>query len=113
MALREKYGERVGFHYDRREDMGLFWSNDPATTISAMVRSIAARNSMSRSIGTAGCRIPRGGPAPDRRPPGPISLGDDEVDVRTHYHREHSEIYDILDCAAGAAWHRDNEPCVK
>jgi predicted amidohydrolase len=39
-TLREKYGERVGFHYDRREDMGLFWSNDPATTIGAMVRSI-------------------------------------------------------------------------
>ncbi|MDG3006891.1 carbon-nitrogen hydrolase family protein [Paludisphaera mucosa] len=39
-ALREKYGERVGFHYDPREDVGLFWSNDPATTIGAMVRSI-------------------------------------------------------------------------
>jgi hypothetical protein len=40
MALRERYGKRVGFHYDRREDMGLFWSNDPATTIGEMVRSI-------------------------------------------------------------------------
>jgi predicted amidohydrolase len=40
MALREKYGERVGLHYDPREDMGLFWSNDPAITIGAMVRSI-------------------------------------------------------------------------
>jgi predicted amidohydrolase len=40
MVLREKYGDRVGFHYDRREDMGLFWSNDPATTIGAMIRSI-------------------------------------------------------------------------
>ncbi|AMV36827.1 carbon-nitrogen hydrolase family protein [Planctomyces sp. SH-PL62] len=39
-ALRERYGERIGFHYDPREDMGLFWSNDPTTTIGAMVRSI-------------------------------------------------------------------------
>jgi predicted amidohydrolase len=39
-ALRERYGERVGFHYDPREDMGLFWSNDPATTVGAMLRSI-------------------------------------------------------------------------
>lgn len=39
-ALRERYGDRVGFHYDPREDMGLFWSNDPETTIGAMVRSI-------------------------------------------------------------------------
>ena len=33
-------GERVGFHYEPREDTGLFWSNDPATTIGVMVRSI-------------------------------------------------------------------------
>jgi predicted amidohydrolase len=39
-ALRKKYGAKVGFHYSPREDMGLFWSNDPATTIAAMVRSI-------------------------------------------------------------------------
>ena len=26
-----------------------------------------------------------------------------EVDARTHYHREHTEIYYILKCAAGAA----------
>ncbi|GAA5006717.1 carbon-nitrogen hydrolase family protein [Actinopolymorpha pittospori] len=39
-ALREKYGERVGFHYDDREDIGLFWSNDPTTSVEAMVRSI-------------------------------------------------------------------------
>lgn len=39
-ALRERYGDRVGFHYDPREDVGLFWSNDPATTVGAMVRSI-------------------------------------------------------------------------
>ena len=39
-ALKDKFGERVGFHYSTREDMGLFWSNDPATTIGAMIRSI-------------------------------------------------------------------------
>lgn len=39
-ALREKYGDRVGFHYDPREDVGLFWSNSDATTIGAMIRSI-------------------------------------------------------------------------
>jgi predicted amidohydrolase len=39
-ALRVKYGDRVGYHYSNREDMGLFWSNDPATTIATMVRAI-------------------------------------------------------------------------
>ena len=39
-ALREKYRDKVGFHYSTREDMGLFWSNDPATTIGTMIRSI-------------------------------------------------------------------------
>ena len=39
-ALRDKFGEKVGFHYSAREDMGLFWSNDPVTPIGAMIRSI-------------------------------------------------------------------------
>jgi predicted amidohydrolase len=39
-ALRDKFGDKVGLHYSTREDMGLFWSNDPATTIGAMIRSI-------------------------------------------------------------------------
>ena len=39
-ALRDKFGEKVGYHYSTREDMGLFWSNDPATPIGAMIRSI-------------------------------------------------------------------------
>jgi len=39
-ALREKYGERVGFRYYEAEDCGIFWSNDPSTTIGQMVRSI-------------------------------------------------------------------------
>lgn len=39
-ALRRKFGDRVGFHYETREDLGLFWSNDPDTTIGSMIRSI-------------------------------------------------------------------------
>jgi beta-ureidopropionase len=39
-ALRRKFGDRVGFHYETREDVGLFWSNDPRTTIGDMVRAI-------------------------------------------------------------------------
>jgi predicted amidohydrolase len=39
-AFREKYGERAGFHYEPREDLGMFWSNDPKTTIGEMVRTL-------------------------------------------------------------------------
>jgi predicted amidohydrolase len=39
-ALKDKFGDKVGYHYSTREDMGLFWSNDPSTTIGTMVRSI-------------------------------------------------------------------------
>jgi predicted amidohydrolase len=39
-ALREKYGEKVGYHYYEEEDRGLFWSNDPRTTVGAMMRSL-------------------------------------------------------------------------
>lgn len=41
-ALRERYGDRVGFHYEPREDVGLFWSNDSKTTVGAMAQSIGA-----------------------------------------------------------------------
>jgi predicted amidohydrolase len=41
-ALRKAYGDKVGFHYYEDEDCGIFWSNDPATTIGQMVRSIGA-----------------------------------------------------------------------
>jgi len=37
-ALKEKFGRRIGFNYYPREDTGVFWSNDPATPIDAMVR---------------------------------------------------------------------------
>jgi predicted amidohydrolase len=36
-AMREKYGVRVGYHYSEAEDRGLFWSNDPRTSIGQMV----------------------------------------------------------------------------
>jgi len=39
-ALKEKYGERVGFHYYEEEDRGIFWSNDLHTTIGEMMRSL-------------------------------------------------------------------------
>jgi predicted amidohydrolase len=39
-AFREKYGDRVDFHYEPREDLGMFWSNDPKTPIGAMVREL-------------------------------------------------------------------------
>jgi predicted amidohydrolase len=39
-ALTEKFGERVGFHYEPREDLGLFWSNDPETTVGTMIGSL-------------------------------------------------------------------------
>ena len=39
-ALRQTYGEKVGFHYYEDEDCGLFWSNDSRTPIGEMVRSL-------------------------------------------------------------------------
>ena len=39
-ALRQAYGDKVGFHYYEDEDCGIFWSNDPKITIGEMVRAI-------------------------------------------------------------------------
>jgi len=39
-ALREKYGDKVGFRYYEDEDRGIFWSNDPSVTIGEMLRSL-------------------------------------------------------------------------
>jgi predicted amidohydrolase len=63
-ALTEKYGDKVGYHYERREDLGLFWSNDRETTIGAMIRSLGleeidAQVERNRSLHDAA----RGGPA--------------------------------------------------
>ena len=57
-ALTERYGDKVGYHYEPREDLGLFWSNDPGTTIGAMVGRWAWRRSTPRSSGIAGCTTP-------------------------------------------------------
>jgi predicted amidohydrolase len=39
-AFSDKYGARAGFHYETREDLGMFWSNDPQMTIGSMVQSL-------------------------------------------------------------------------
>jgi len=39
-ALKEKYGDKVGFRYYEDEDRGIFWSNDPQVPIGEMVRSL-------------------------------------------------------------------------
>jgi hypothetical protein len=63
-ALTEKFGERVDFHYEPREDLGLFWSNDPGTTVGAMIGSLGleeldAQVARNRQLQDAA----RGGPA--------------------------------------------------
>lgn len=42
--------------------------------------------------------------------PGTLHLTDIEEDARTHYHREHTETYIVLECQAGAAIELDGEP---
>jgi predicted amidohydrolase len=39
-ALSRKFGDKVGYHYYRSEDMGIFWSNDPAISIGQMIGSL-------------------------------------------------------------------------
>ncbi|MCC6859648.1 MAG: carbon-nitrogen hydrolase family protein [Bryobacterales bacterium] len=39
-ALRKRYGQRVGFRYYEDEDLGIFWSNDPAMPVGRMAESI-------------------------------------------------------------------------
>lgn len=39
-ALRKLYGDRVGFRYYEDEDLGIFWSNDPAVPVGRMAQSI-------------------------------------------------------------------------
>lgn len=39
-ALRKAFGDKVGFTYYEDEDHGIFWSNDPKTSIGEMVRSL-------------------------------------------------------------------------
>jgi predicted amidohydrolase len=39
-GLTRKFGNRVGYNYYRDEDAGIFWSNDPKTSIGQMMRSM-------------------------------------------------------------------------
>lgn len=39
-ALSRKFGDKVGYHYYRSEDMGIFWSNDPAISIGQIIGSL-------------------------------------------------------------------------
>jgi predicted amidohydrolase len=39
-AFRQAFGDRVGYRYSETEDRGIFWSNDPDTTIGQMARSL-------------------------------------------------------------------------
>ncbi|HTL68856.1 MAG TPA: carbon-nitrogen hydrolase family protein [Lacunisphaera sp.] len=42
-ALTQRYGDKVGYLYSDREDTGVFWSNDPRTSIGEMIRSLGLR----------------------------------------------------------------------
>lgn len=44
-GLRRKFGDKVGFHYYRPEDAGIFWSNDPETPIAQMIGSLGLTES--------------------------------------------------------------------
>lgn len=46
-ALTRRYGDKVGYHYYRPEDGGIFWSNDPATSIGPMLASLGLHNTES------------------------------------------------------------------
>jgi predicted amidohydrolase len=39
-ALKEKYGDKVGFRYYEDEDQGIFWSNDPQLPIRKMLQAM-------------------------------------------------------------------------
>jgi predicted amidohydrolase len=39
-ALSRRFGDKVGFHYYRPEDTGIFWSNDPEMSIGRMIGSL-------------------------------------------------------------------------
>ena len=39
-ALKRRFGDKVGFNYYDKEDMGIFWSNDPKTSIGQMIASL-------------------------------------------------------------------------
>lgn len=49
-ALAERYGAAAGYRYSEREDYGLFWSNDPAIPIGAMLEELAILGNMQQSL---------------------------------------------------------------
>lgn len=49
-ALHRKYGSKVGYHYYRPEDRGIFWSNDPSTPIGTMVASLGLVNEATKIV---------------------------------------------------------------
>lgn len=49
-ALKEKYGDRVGFRYYEDEDQGLFWSNDPHLPVRQMLVSLGL-NELDEELG--------------------------------------------------------------
>jgi predicted amidohydrolase len=42
-AFTGRYGERAGYDYSEREDTGIFWSNDPQTSVGTMIRELGLR----------------------------------------------------------------------
>lgn len=39
-AFKDRFGDRVDYHYSTREDIGMFWSDDPDTSIESMVAEL-------------------------------------------------------------------------
>jgi hypothetical protein len=39
-ALKQAFGDKVGYRFYADEDLGMFWSNDPHMTIRQMLRSL-------------------------------------------------------------------------
>jgi hypothetical protein len=39
-SLKRKFGDRIGYTYYNGEDAGIFWSNDPRTSVGEMVGSL-------------------------------------------------------------------------
>ena len=39
-ALKEAYGCRIGYRYYEAEDCGIFWSEDPSTSVGSMIRDM-------------------------------------------------------------------------
>jgi predicted amidohydrolase len=39
-AVRRKFGDKIGFHYYRDQDMGIFWSNEPTKSVGEMLGTL-------------------------------------------------------------------------